>query len=171
MEVLEAIKTRRSIRSYSNKPVSDEDAVKILDAARLAPSGGNRQGWMFVYIKDPQVLRMLKNCSPGLYGNAQAAIVICLPDGTRTIGLLDIGFASENIALAALSLGLGSCAVGSFNREPVKKVINLPQAWEPILVISLGYPDVVPSPPAKKPLSEVVYLDAFGKKWDKLGGS
>jgi len=170
MEVLEAIRTRRSIRSYSNKPISDEDAVKILDAARLAPSGGNRQAWIFVYIKDPQVLRMLKNCSPGFYGGASAAIIICLPDGGRTIGLLDVGFASENIALAAHSLGIGSCAIGSFNKEPVKKLINLPQGWEPILVISLGYPDAVPNLPAKKSLSEVVCLDSFGKKWENLGG-
>lgn len=168
MEVLEAIRTRRSIRNYTGEPISDEDAIKILDAARLAPSGGNRQAWNFVYIKDPKVLRMLKNCSPGLYGDATAAIVVCMPDGGRTIGILDVGFACENISLAAHSLGLGSCAVGSFNREPVKKLIELPQGWEPILVISLGCPGTVPNTPTKKPLSDVVHLNAFGRKWDKL---
>ena len=76
MSTLEVIKTRRSVRSYLNKQVSDEDAIKVLDAARLAPSGGNRQRWKFIYIKDSDVLRMVKNCSPGFYGDAAAAIVI-----------------------------------------------------------------------------------------------
>jgi len=170
MEVLEAIKTRRSIRSFKAQPVSDEDTIKILDAARLAPSGGNRQAWTFIYVKDPQVLRMVKNCSPGFYGNAAAAIVIGLPGGGRGIGLLDVGFAAENICLAAHALGIGSCPIASFNKEAVKKVVNGPEDWEPILVISLGYSDGAPRNPAKKPLSEVVYLDAFGKKWSRLEG-
>jgi len=168
MEVLEAIKTRRSIRSFRAQPISDEDAVKILEAARWAPSGGNRQAWAFIYVKDPQVLRMVKNCSTGFYGNAAAAIVIGLQDGARSIGLLDVGFAAENIILAAQSLGIGSCPIASFNKEAVKKVVNGPEGWEPILLVSLGYPDSVPNPPAKKTLSEVVYLDAFGKKWSRV---
>lgn len=175
IETLKAIKTRRSIRSFKDKPLMDEDAIKILDAARLAPSGGNRQAWTFIYIKDPQVLRMVKTCSPGFYGDATAAIVIGMEvrdtrAGPRGVGLLDIGFAAENICLAAHALGLGSCPIASFNREPIKKIVNAPEGWEPVLVVSLGYPDKVPNPP-KKTLSEVVYLDAFGKRWEKLEGS
>ena len=170
MEVLEVIKTRRSIRSFKDKPLSDEDAIKILDAARLAPSGGNRQAWTFIYIKDPQVLRMVKTCSTGFYGDAVAAIVIGVEGGARGVGLLDIGFASENICLAAHALGLGSCPIASFNREAIRKIVNAPESWDPILVISLGYPDKIPNP-RKKTLSEVVYLDAFGQRWKKLEGA
>ena len=170
MEVLDAIRTRRSIRSFTGEPISDEDAIKILDAARLAPSGGNRQNWIFVYVKDTQTLRILKNCSPGFYGDASSAIVICAPEGVRTVGLLDVGFACENIVLAAHSLGIGSCPIASFSKEPVKKLIQVPQGHEPVLVVSLGYPDVVPHSPNKKPLGEIVFLNSFGKKWDKLGG-
>ena len=171
METLEAIKTRRSIRSFRPKTISDEDAIKVLDAARLAPSGGNRQAWTFIYIKDPQVLRMVKNCSPGFYGDAAAVIVIGIEGGVRGIGLLDVGFAAENICLAAQALGIGSCPIASFNKEPIKKIVNAPEGWEPVLVVSLGYPDRVPNPPRKKPLSEIVHLDEFGKKWEKLEGS
>jgi len=167
MEVLELIKTRRSIRSFKTQLISDEDSVKILEAARWAPSGGNRQAWTFIYVKDPQVLRMVKNCSTGFYGNAAAAIVIGMEGGARGIGLLDVGFAAENILLAAHALGIGGCPIASFNKEAVKKIVNGPEGWEPVLLISLGYPDRVPNP-TKKPLSEIVYLEAFGKKWSRL---
>jgi len=170
MDVLEAIKTRRSIRSFKTKLISDEDAVKILEAARWAPSGGNKQSWTFNYIKDPQVLRMIKNCSPGLYGDAVAAIVIGIEDGVRSIGLLDVGFAAENICLAAHALGIGSCPIASFITGSIKKIVDAPEGWEPILVISLGYPDKVPNAPPKTPLSEIVYLDTFGKRWKRLVG-
>jgi nitroreductase len=170
MEVLEAIKTRRSVRSFKAQPISDEDAVRILEAAKLAPSAGNRQAWTFIYVKDPRVLRMVKNCSTGFYGDAAAAIVVGIMGGGRGLGSLDVGFAAENTCLAAHALGIGSCAIGSFNREAVKMVVNGPEGWEPVLVISLGYPDRVPNSPPKKPLSDIAYLDAFGKKWEKLEG-
>ncbi|KON29090.1 hypothetical protein AC482_07255 [miscellaneous Crenarchaeota group-15 archaeon DG-45] len=176
MSTLEVIRTRRSIRSYLNKPVSDEDAIKILDAARLAPSGGNRQRWKFVYVNDPGVLRMIKNCSPGFYGDATAAIIVGIEydDGTSgaqpggVVGVLDIGFAAENISLAAHALGLGSCAIASFNAGCITKVINSPENFRPVLVFSLGYPDKLPSMPKKKSLSEIVSLNEYGNKWDKL---
>ena len=179
MDLSTIIKTRRSIRRFFKKPVSDEDALKILDAARLAPSGGNRQRWKFIYVKDPDVLRMIKNCSPGFYGDAEAAIIACIEyensasseqAGSNIIGILDIGFAAENILLAAHALGLGGCAIASFNPRCLSNVLNVPEKYRPILVISLGYPDKVPPMPKKKKLSEIVYLDEYGKNWEKLEG-
>lgn len=181
MSILEVIKTRRSIRSFLDKPVSDEDAIKILDAARLAPSGGNRQRWKFIYINDPDVLRMIKNCSPGFYGDATAAIIAGIEyeedssrawgeGGASRIGILDIGFAAENILLAAHALGLGSCAIASFNPSCVSKVVNATENFRPVLVFSIGHPDKVPPMPKKAKLSEIVYLNEYGKKWEKLEG-
>lgn len=180
MSMLNVIKTRRSIRSFKDQPISDEDAEKILDAARLAPSGGNRQRWKFVYVKDPQVLRMIKNCSPGFYGDAVAAIVILLKeekeafgrtDYSDIVGIMDVGFAAENILLAAYALGLGGCAIASFNESGIRKVIDAPEGWKPMLLVSLGYPDKVPKTPTKKTLSELVYLDRYGRKWERLEGT
>lgn len=177
MPIFEIIKKRRSIRSYLDKPVSDEDAIKILDAARLAPSGGNRQRWKFVYVNEKNVLRMIKNCSPGFYGDATAAIIVGIElqqgalggsNSGSTVGVLDIGFAAENISLAAHALGLGSCAIASFNAGCISKVINAPENFRPVLVFSLGHPDKIPPMPAKKRLSEIVFLNEYSKKWDKL---
>ncbi len=180
MSTLDVIKTRRSLRSFKDDPVSDEDAVKILDAARLAPSGGNMQRWEFVYVKNPQVLRMLKNCSPGFYGDATAAIVIGMKEEKEAfgrtvysdiVGVMDVGFAAENILLAAHALGLGGCAIASFNEGGVRKVLDAPDNWKPLLLVSLGYPDKMPRTPTKKSLSELVYLDMYGKRWKMLEGS
>lgn len=178
--MLNVIKTRRSIRSFKDQPISDDDAEKILDAARLAPSGGNRQRWEFVYVKNPQVLRMIKNCSPGLYGDAAAVIVIGMEeereafgrtDYSDIVGIMDMGFAAENILLAAHSLGLGGCAIASFNESGIRKVLDAPEGWKPMLLVSLGYPTKVPKTPTKKMLSELVYLDRYGMKWERLEGT
>jgi nitroreductase len=179
MSTLDIIKTRRSVRKFTCKPVSDEDAIKILNAARIAPSGGNRQRWKFIYVKDPQALRMVKNCSPGFYGDAAAAIVAGIESEKgafggasygSTVGTLDIGFAAENILLAAHALGLGGCAIASFNASSLSKVINAPENFRPVLIVSIGYPDGTPNMPKKKSLSEIVYLNEYGVKWGKLEG-
>ncbi len=185
MSVLEAIRTRRSVRRFLKKPIPDEDVVKILDAGRLAPSGFNRQNWEFVYVDDPRVLRMIKNCSPGFYGDAAAAIII----GVRprkdayererakafhrenyNLGALDMGFAAENMLLTAHALGLGGCAIASFNDVGVGKVLNAPSDWRPLLIVSLGYPDGTPKMPPKKGLSEIVHLNEYGRRWGVLEG-
>ena len=171
MEVLEAIRTRRSIRSFRSDPIPDEDMVKILEAARLAPSAGNKQPWTFIYVRGPGVMRMLRNCSPGFYGDAAAAVVIGIDKSDERRGILDACFAAENMLLAAHALGLGGCPIVSFNREAVKKIVNASSSWEPILVVSLGHPDKVPDPPSKKALSEIVCIDFFGKRWEKLEAS
>jgi nitroreductase len=171
VEVLEAIRTRRSIRSFKDREISEEDAGKILEAARLAPSAGNKQPWIFIYVRDPQVLRMVKNCSPGFYADATAAIVIGVDKKDEQRGTLDACFAAENILLAAHALGIGSCPIVSFNGDAVRKIVNAPESWQPILVVSLGYPEKIPDPPSKRNLSDIVYMDFYGKKWQKLEAS
>jgi len=167
VEVLEAIRTRRSIRSFKDKEISEKDAAKILEAARLAPSAGNKQPWIFIYVKDPQVLRMVKNCSPGFYADATAAIIIGVDKKDEQRGTLDACFAAENILLAAHALGIGSCPIVSFNSDAVRKIVNAPESWQPILVISLGHPDKIPNPPSKRKLSDIVCIDFYGKKWQE----
>jgi nitroreductase len=180
MSALDVIKTRRSIRSFLDGSVSVEDALEILDAGRLAPSGFNRQNWEFVYVDHPQVLRMIKNCAPGFYGDATAAIVLGVRERRGEyererrrafhregydIGVLDVGFAAENMLLAAHALGLGGCAIASFNELGVGKVIGAPEDWRPLLIVSLGHPTEAPKMPPKKKLSEIVHHNRHGNKW------
>ena len=179
MTAIDIIKTMRSVRSFLNKPVSDEYAIQMLDAARLSPTGGNRQRWKFIYINDPQVLRMVKSCCPGFYGDATAAIVAGLEyeEGAfggasygSVVGILDIGFAAENILLAAHALGLGGCAIASFNPSCINKILNSPENFKPVLAFSIGHPDKQPPMPKKKKLSEIVFINEWGKEWEKLEG-
>jgi nitroreductase len=176
MSAIEVIKTRRSIRSFNNKAIEDDVIEEILDMARVSPSGGNRQRWKFIYIKDSNILRMVKGCCPGFYGDAGGAIIAGLENeadtlktrSNSTIGLLDIGFATENILLAAHALGLGGCAIASFNSSCISKIIDSPENFIPVLVISIGYPDIQPTMPPKKKLSDIVYINSWGKKWRRL---
>lgn len=168
MEVFEAIRSRRSVRSFRAEAIPHQDVVKILEAARWAPSAGNKQPWTFIYVRDPQILRMMKNCSPGLYGDAPAAVVIGIDKKDEKRGVLDVCFAAQNILLAAHALGIGSCPIVSFNGEAIKKILNAPESWEPVLVVSLGYADKDPKPPSKKPLSRIVCMDSFEKEWEGL---
>lgn len=169
------------MRSFLDEPVSDEDALKILEAGRLAPSGFNRQNWEFVYVDHPQVLRMIKNCAPGFYGDATAAIVLGIKERRDeyererkrafhregyNIGILDAGFAAENMLLAAHALGLGGCAIASFNELGVGKVVGAPEGWRPLLIISVGHPDKVQKTPPKKKLSEIVHHNKHGNEWE-----
>ena len=120
---------------------------------------------------------MIKNCSPGFYGDAASVIVIGILEDSGALnqtryrdilGILDVGFAAENILLAAHAVGLGGCAIASFNEIGIKKILNAPEGWKPILLISLGHPDELPRIPPKKKLYEVVYLNEYGKRWNRL---
>lgn len=168
MEVFEAIRTRRSVRSFRTEAISDQDIARILDAARWAPSAGNKQPWTFIYIKDPQILRIMKNCSPGFYGDAPAAIIIGIDKKDEQRGVLDVCFAAQNMLLAAHALGIGSCPIVSFNGEAIRKILDAPDNWMPVLVVSLGYTDKSPEPPRRKPLPEIVCVNSFGNKWKEM---
>lgn len=179
MEVLEAIRGRRSIRKYKLEPVPDEVIEKILEAGRWAPSGGNIQPWRFIVVKDPAVLDMIKKVSPGYLGASPCAIVVCSNKrkafeaggklGRDYLAPVDCAMAVENMLLAAHSLGLGACPIKSFSTAAVKEILEIPENVEPELIVALGYPDERPSPPPKLPLDGIVYLDRYGRRFFKRG--
>src|SRR5215510_13659651 len=146
--VLEAIRTRRMVRALTDAPVPREQVEQILEAARWAPSAGNRRLHRFVAVQDPVTLRLLRMASPGMFQRPQAVIVICI-DGlrTRSFGMLptakglyvDVGTAAQTMLLAAHSLGLGAGVVTSFSRAAVGAILNLPEGLSPEMFICLGY--------------------------------
>jgi nitroreductase len=162
MDVMDAILKRRSIRAFKDDPVPDEAVKRLLEAARWAPSGGNRQFWRFIEVRDPKRLGMIKMFSAGLRGDPTLIIAICARV-SEPMNLLDLGMAAENIMIEAVELGLGSCAIASYSEGPVKKLLEIPDDMELVLLLSMGYSDESPEPRPKKPLEEIAYSERYGE--------
>ena len=158
MELMDIIKTRKSVRKYLTKSIPREDIIKCIEAARLAPSAENVQPWRFIVIDDPNVKNdFVKEVCNGVYKpssfikNAAAIIVIVarLDLIANFIGkgiqgtsyyLIDIGIAGEHLILQAQELGIGTCWIGWFNAKKAKKFFKLPPRHRVVSLISMGYP-------------------------------
>ncbi len=176
MTILETMKSRRSVRKHAPKSVALEDITLLLDAGRWAPTGGNVQAWAFIVVREEANLRKLRAVSPGMLGQPTAAIVLCT-DVDRVLQKrgkpprqflprMDTAMAAQNILLLAQELGLGSCPIGSFNREAVRILLDLPPSVVPELVISLGYPAGERQAPARRPIEEITHYERYGGKLD-----
>ncbi len=149
MDAIEAILTRRSIRKYSNRIISDNTIKQLLETASSAPSASNRQPWHYIIINDREKLDAVPNFHPysKMLGNANIAILVCGDlHLEKFLGylILDCSAATENILIAAHAKGLGACWLGIYPREEritgIKKLFNLPEHIIPISLVSLGYP-------------------------------
>ncbi|NOZ60354.1 MAG: nitroreductase family protein [Calditrichaeota bacterium] len=155
---MQGILTRRSIRKFKKTPISEDIIEQVLRAAMAAPSAGNCQPWHFVVLRDHAVMDKIPEFHPHskMLLQAAAAIVVCwdknseLADG---YGIQDASAATENILLAAHSLGLGAVWLGIFPRqhrvEKLKKLLNLPEHIIPLGVVAIGHPDEK-KPPANR---------------------
>lgn len=155
MEALEAIMTRRSIRSYQGRPVSEEDLERLLRAAMAAPSARNEQPWHFIVARDPAVKDRIPDYHPyaACVREAPLAILICadLEEETRRdYWEQNCAAAVENLLLAARALGLGTVWLGVYPREDrvagMRELFALPDQVMPFCVIPLGYPAEEPGP-------------------------
>jgi nitroreductase len=163
MKVYDAMITRRSVRRFTDEPVSDEKVKMLLETARLAPTGGNRQPWEFIAIRNPRRVTGIKMFSEGLGGTPTLIIAAITPD-RRPITLLDIGMATENIMIQCIEFGLGSCAIASFNEVPIKNLLEIPEEKELVLLLAIGYPDGEPRLRPKKELEEIAFDEVYGRK-------
>lgn len=155
MEALEAIMKRRSIRRYTDKPVTDETVRTLLEAAMTAPSANNKQPWQFVVITERAVLDAIPNFHPysRMLFEAPLAILVCGDMSAESrIGYVaqDCSAAVENILIAANSLGLGAVWLGVYPREErmagMKDLLKIPDGITPFALISIGYPAEEKSP-------------------------
>ncbi|MCR4433959.1 MAG: nitroreductase family protein [Caldiserica bacterium] len=169
MELFEAIKTRRSIRAFSNEPISQEILSELVNAGVWAPSAGNMQAWRFIIITDSNQIEKIKNLSPGIFGKPKAVIAVCsdFDEATKKSGLqgerfaiIDASMAAENILLAAHDKGLGACVIGSFHELALQRLLNLPPNIKPILLIILGFPAETPKPPKRK-FEEIIWWEVY----------
>lgn len=176
MDVFEAIKNRRSVRAFTNKPVSEEEVMKLIDAATWAPSAGNIQPWEFVVVRDPEIKRGLSAAAldQTFIEEAPVVIVVCANQlrsgsgygsrGADLYCLQDTAAATQNMLLAAHALGLATCWVGAFQEEEAKKVLNIPNGVRPIAIIPVGHSAEKSMARSRRPLSEIIHRETFGQK-------
>lgn len=172
MELWEAIKGRRSVRSFLDRPVARETIERLLEAAIWAPSGGNAQTWRFVVLTNPAEIKRIKIVGPGLLGNPTAVIAICQDLvqarvkggnlGETFLAPIDAAMATQNLLLAAYAEGLGTCTIASFHRRGVRRLLRLAEGIEPILLVSLGYPAQLPIAPARRQEGVFVFGASHG---------
>ncbi len=161
METLEAIFTRRSIRNFKNKEISEEQITKLLQAAMYAPSARNTQPWHFIVVTDRKKLDEIPKLHPyaDMCYETTLAIMIC---GDLSIEKLEgyialnCAAATQNLLLAAHALGLGAVWLGVYPRkermEKLSKFFGLPNNILPISLVAIGYPDEInPQPERFKP--------------------
>ncbi len=149
MDAIEAILTRRSIRKYSSRIITENTIKQLLETAFNAPSANNYQPWHYIIINDRKKLDAIPNFHPysKMLCDASIAILVCGDlHLEKFLGylILDCSAATENILIAAHAKGLGACWLGIYPQEEritgIKKLFNLPDHIIPISLISLGYP-------------------------------
>ena len=173
MEVFEVIKGRTSVRTFTNKQVSEEDVNKILDAAMWAPSAGNIQPWEFIVVRNIDTKRKLSEAAIHqiFIETAVVVIVVCADvsrsgkrygdRGVNLYSVQDTAAATQNMLLAAYALKLGTCWVGAFQEESVSEALNLPREVRPIAIIPVGYPAEKLEIRTRRSLNEVVHHEKF----------
>jgi nitroreductase len=163
LSCIDKILNRRSIRRYKKEPVPDGVKAKILEAGRLAPSAANRQPWHFVVCEDPAAKEKLsKGRWSGFIKDSSFSVIgISLPfDKTsKKFGVIDTTIALQNMVLAAEVQGVGSCWVGDYKEEEVKKDFGIPKEATVVCIISFGIPDEKPGPRKSKLLTDMVHKD------------
>jgi len=170
MNVMEAIKSRYSVRKYKEKTVEEEKLNKILEAGRLAPSAGNRQEWRYVVVTDKQKIQRLMVAAKNqrFVGKAPVIIAACAETDNHVMACgqlcypIDVAISVDHITLAAVEEGLGTCWVGAFYEDQVKDILDIPEKIRVVQLLTLGYPDDLPKPKRRISLDEIVMYDKWG---------
>lgn len=169
MDVFEAIRKRKSVRSYLEKEVEQEKVMRILEAAGLAPSAANKQEWRFVVVQDKEKRKKLSEAAKRQRFVAEAPVVIACCAETdyheMTCGQLcypiDVAIAIDHITLAAVEEDLGTCWIGAFYEDKVKTILNIPDRIRVVELLTLGYPtDDSIKEKSRLPMETIV-------KWEK----
>jgi nitroreductase len=170
MNVYEAINARRSVRAYKkDKPVPSDVLNRMLEAVRMAPSGGNRQPWKFVVVTDHETRRKLAEAANGQNFVAEAPVVIAAvglsPERMMSCEIpgdsVDLAIAIDHLTLAAVEEGLGTCWIGAFSQEKVCRILHVPASCKVIELLTLGYPADLPRAKARKSRNEIICHEKF----------
>ncbi len=165
MSLINIILNRRSIRRYERKEIPKDVLNKILEAGRQAPSAGNVQPWHFIVLTDYDIKEKLSHGRWNTFVKDSAFTIV----GCRYIGdeygrkwsTVDTTIALQNMVIAAWVLDIGSCWIGDFKEEEVKRLLNIPEDWKIVAVVTFGYPAEKPGSRPKKPIDEIVSYNKF----------
>ncbi len=178
MDVLEAIMIRRSVRAYANKPIPADILDRCKQALRFAPSACNYQPWRFIFVSDLETRRQLARMSNEQLWMAEAPIIVVgcgLPDeaykfmaGSINSVDIDVAIAMTHLMLVAAAEGLGTCLIGAFDEQHVKRLVGVPPSVRVIAMTPLGYPA---SPELNFPVKEadrkrpanIFHVDRYGR--------
>jgi len=169
MELKKAIEERRSVRSYKEDSIPEDKLKRVLEAARLAPSASNRQPWKFIIVKDPQKRKELAEAASHQSFVGEAPIVIAAVALNTThimqCGIpsypVDLAIAVDHITLSAVDEGLGTCWIGAFSQEEVKRILKVPDPYKVVALLPLGFPADKPGFKSRKPIEEIICYETF----------
>jgi nitroreductase len=184
--MIEAVRTRRSVRKFTGRDVEDEFVLQLLESARLAPSGHNTQPWRFIVVRSPETKRALAKAARGQsWMEAAPVFIVCVADVRCRIQdepglevnetspqfalkqvIRDTAIAVEHVVLEAESLGLGTCWVAWYEQADVRPILGIPADKFVVAILPLGYPAETPGERPRKKLEEIVMFE----KWEERSG-
>ncbi len=169
MNVFEAIQNRYSVRRYQPRPVEEPKLLRLLEAARLAPSASNRQEWRFIVVRDPQTRQALMRAAKHQPFVAEAPVILvcCAVTDNHVMSCgqlcypIDVAIAIEHIALQAVTEGLGTCWIGAFHEDQVKEMLHIPKVVRVVELLLVGYPADAAVTKHRLPLEAIVMYDRW----------
>ncbi len=170
MDIYEVIRLRKAVRSYQDLPVEKEKLERVLDAARLAPSARNMQEWRFIVVRARETREALRDAANNQAFVAEAPIVIAgcanKSDHVMRCGQpsypIDVAIATAHLVLAAAAEGLGTCWIGAFDENEVRRILMIPSDIRVVELLTLGYPtDSAAAAKNRLPLREIVRYDRW----------
>jgi nitroreductase len=169
MDLFETLLTRQSIRLYTDQPVEEDRLERILQAARQAPSAGNRQAYEIYLVRDETLRRQLVKAAGEQEFLAQAPVVLVFcthparnaeryaKRGETLYAVQDAAIACTCAMLAAAALELGTVWVGAFDEAEVSRILGIPADQRPVSMLPVGYPAEIPARRARRPLEDLVH--------------
>lgn len=173
MDVFTAIKKRRNIRAYSKEKITKEELEMLIDAMRWAPSAGNIQPWEFIIVSNTEIKHKLSIAAldQTFIEETPIIVVVCANEkysergygnrGKTLYCLQDTAAAIQNLLLAAHALGLGTCWIGAFNEEEVRRILNVPIGVRPVAIVPVGHPSEKPRTRQRRLMKDIIHYETF----------
>ncbi|MBW1992888.1 MAG: nitroreductase family protein [Deltaproteobacteria bacterium] len=178
-DVMDIVKRRRSVRNFQDREVAEDILNQILETVRWTPSWANTQCWEIIWIKDRSIREKLQatmskgNPATKSIVNAPVLLALCAKlqssgyykgEVTTKFGdwfMYDLGLANQTLCLAAENFGLGTVVVGLFDHDRAKEILKVPDGYELVTLIPMGYPAKTPSAPKRREVNEFLHHDTF----------